>query len=273
MRRLVIVVVLAACSEPPGSDLDGDGVADPHDDCIAGFSDETVDADGDRIDATLDLCPHDFKAAAGDVDADGIPEACDPFPATAAPDTRRCVTSFRVPWMNAAHLDARAGEQAWALTAPLTATADQSVSIVSRFPLEYPSVTLDVLGTLQLAPGSPGFRLWLRAEPAAPGPQDLACGIDRDDAGTYRLFVWANNTRNALVALPTIDGAFRLRGTVQELNTDTVLCRATVGEQSMATRFEGVAPVPGGRYGLASAMGDTTIESLVIDSNDAVQPL
>lgn len=273
MRRLVIVVVLAACSEPPGSDLDGDGLADRDDDCIAGFSDETIDADRDQKDATLDLCPHDFNAPAGDVDADGIPEACDPFPATDAPDTRRCVTSFRVPWMNAAHLDARAGEQAWSLTAPLAATADQSVSIVSRFAPEYPSLTLDVLGTLQLAPGSPGFRLWLRAEADAPGPQDLACGIDRDDAGMYRLFVWANNTRNAAVTLPPIDGMFRLRGTVQELTTDTVLCRATVGGQSMATRFEGIAPVPGGRYGFASIMGDATIESLVIDSNDAAQPL
>ena len=285
MRRLVILLI-AACGDTQGSDLDGDGLADDEDECVAGFPDEVIDADGDGKDATQDLCPHDKNALAGDLDFDGIPDACDPFPAVTGGDTRRCITGFRVGWMNASHLDARDGEMPWTLRAPpranddappppaLVATPQETVSIVSAFPLEHASVTFDLVGDARFTTVTSTFKLWVRANPDAPSAQDLACGIDTSADGTQHLFVWSQNMRQAVVDLTTkIDGPFRLRATVQDISTHTVLCRvipigATTGQ---ATRLS-AGPIAGGRYGFAASAIDATIESLVIDSNEVAQP-
>ena len=280
LRRLVFVTVLVGCGDPPASDLDGDGLADDEDECVSGFADEGIDADGDAKDATQDLCPHDFNAAAGDLDFDGIPDACDPFPAVTGGDTRRCVTGFRVGWLNASHLDARDGETPWTLApAPreaddppppaLSASAPQDASIVSAFPLEHASVSFDVVGTARFASPTATFKLWLRANPDAPSEQDLACGID----GAQNLFVWSGNMQRAVVTLPVkIDGWFRLRATVQNITDHTVFCRVTAADgTSISTRI-GAGPIAGGRYGFAASGIDATIDSLVIDSNEVAQP-
>jgi hypothetical protein len=132
-RELWIVVALAGCGDVPGPDLDGDGITDDEDFCQASFADEVVDFDGDGRDATLDLCPHDKVAASGDRDFDGIPDACDPFFDEAKLDTRQCITSFSVRWMNASYLRTRAGELPFDLAPPLRATAADDVSTVSAF--------------------------------------------------------------------------------------------------------------------------------------------
>lgn len=272
MRQLLMLAMIVGCSGPQASDLDGDGIADDADPCVAGFPDEDIDADGDQRSAAEDLCPHDANALAGDLDFDGIPDACDPFPAVTAGDTRRCVTSFRVPWMSASYLYARAGETAWDLRAPLTASSSDNVSVVSMFPQQHASVSFDVLGTATFAATSSNFKLWLRANPDAPSAQDLACGIEVAADGTHSLYVWHNNLRHAPVTLPIkIDGKLRLRATVQDLATSTVLCRVTAGGMSIATRL-GAQLVAGGRYGFAASGVTATITSLVIDSNEAARP-
>ena len=262
MRALAFVVFVVGCSDVPGPDIDGDGVTDDDDPCQAGFADDIVDADNDGKDATVDLCPHDTNAVAGDQDFDGIPDACDPFFDAINPDTRRCVTAFRVRWMNASYLEARVGEQGWDLASPLQATASETVSTVSTLELDFPSTSFDVVGTAAFknADDSSSFKLWLRAGDT-PSDKDVACGLD----GSGNLFVFAGNTRQNTVTLPApITGAFRLRATVGGLNS-TVLCRATVGAVSISTTGQ-VALQPG-RFGFASTQTEITIDSLVIDSN------
>ena len=260
--RLLVVVFVMGCSDVPGPDIDGDGVTDDEDPCQSGFADEIVDADDDGKDATVDLCPHDKNAVAGDQDFDGIPDACDPFFDDVSPDTRRCITAFRVRWMNASYLEARVGEQGWDLAAPLQAAASETVSTVSTLELDFPTTSFDVVGsaTFKNADELSTFKLWLRAGDT-PSDKDVACGLD----GGGHLFVYAGNTRQNVVTLPTpIAGAFRLRATVGGLNA-TVLCRVTVGPDSISTTGQ-VALQPG-RYGFASTQTDVTIDSLVIDSN------
>ena len=268
MRSLVFVVLVAGCGDVQGSDVDGDGIADDKDDCQASFEDEDEDVDFDGNNASSDLCPHDTNAAAGDLDEDGIPDACDLYIDPARPDTRRCVTSFAVRWMNASYLGARVGEEAWNLTWPLTATAAQNVSIVSAFQLAYPSTTFDVFATASFANADErsSFKLWLRAV-ETPSDKDVACGVD----GAGNLFVWAGNTRQAVVPLPAkITGQrFRLQATVGGLNA-TVLCRATVNDLSIATTRQ-VALNDGG-YGFAATNADVMIHSLVIDASDVAIP-
>jgi hypothetical protein len=175
-RELWIVVLLVGCSDVQDSDIDGDGIADEEDACQASFADEVVDFDGDGKDATLDLCPHDKIAASGDLDRDGIPDACDPFFDDSKRDTRQCITSFGVRWMNASYLKTRAGELPFDLAPPLRATAADDVSTVSALALDFPSVSFDVVGELTLtATGS--FQFWLRAG-EQPTNRDVACGID-----------------------------------------------------------------------------------------------
>jgi hypothetical protein len=268
MRALAIVVLVVGCSDVQGSDVDGDGLADAEDDCQASFEDEDEDVDLDGKDASVDLCPHDTNAAAGDLDEDGIPDACDLYIDPARPDSRRCITSFAVRWMNASYLGARVGEEPWNLTWPLTATAAQNVSIVSAFELAHPSTTYDVLATAAFANADErsSFKLWLRAI-ETPSAQDVACGVD----GSGNLFVWAANMRQAIVPLPTpIAGTFRLQATVGGLSS-TVLCRATVDGKSIATTGQVALPMGGG-YGFAANGTEVTIHSLVIDASEVAIP-
>jgi hypothetical protein len=268
MRSLAIVVLVLGCSDVQGSDVDGDGIADDSDDCQASFEDEDEDVDFDGKNASFDLCPHDTNAAAGDLDEDGIPDACDLFIDPVRRDTRRCITSFAVRWMNASYLDARVGEQPWNLTWPLTATAAETVSVVSALEISYPSTTFDVLATARFANADErsSFKLWLRAVDS-PSDKDVACGVD----GAGNLFVWAGNTRQHTVPLPAkITGRFRLQATVGGLNA-TVLCRATVEDLSIATTGQVGIPADGG-YGFAAAGTDITIHSLVIDASDVAIP-
>jgi hypothetical protein len=261
MRSLAWVVLAVGCAGVPDSDIDEDGIADEADDCIAGFADDAIDADGDGKDATQDLCPHDSKAAAGDVDQDGIPEACDPFPVEATrPDTRRCVTSFGVRWMNASYLVGRAGESEWNLAPPLRADAIDSVSIFSSFEKQYRSTTYEVLANVAVPDGG-SFLMFVRADPDQLSAKDVACGVDKQE-----LFVWANGDKHMLVTLPgALDGsAIRLRATV---NPAAVLCRVTIGAQSIATTYAIAAPR--GLFGFGSQGADVTIQSLVVDSNDS----
>jgi hypothetical protein len=265
MRWLVSVVLAAGCTDVPDSDVDGDGIADEADDCIAGFRDEAVDADGDGKDATIDLCPLDANAAAGDTDFDGIPEACDPFPVeTARPDTRRCVTSFAVRWMNASYLVGRAGEAEWNLEPPLHAAASETASIFSAFERQYKSTTYDV----QAHVGAGGsFLMFVRADPDQVSTKDVACGIDDQN-----LFVWANGDKHALVPLPAaLDGsAIRLRATI---NPTVVLCRVTIGAQRMSMATTYAITAPRGLFGFRAQGADVTIDSVVVDSNDSPPPI
>jgi hypothetical protein len=263
-RELWIVVLLVGCSDVQDSDIDGDGIADEEDACQASFADEVVDFDGDGKDATLDLCPHDKIAASGDLDRDGIPDACDPFFDDSKRDTRQCITSFGVRWMNASYLKTRAGELPFDLAPPLRATAADDVSTVSALALDFPSVSFDVVGELTLtATGS--FQFWLRAG-EQPTNRDVACGID----AANNLYVLAAGVQQAPrpITHPLVGVAtpFRLRATVGGTNA-TVLCRLTIGAETVSTFFE--AALSAGSWGFASKHADLRIDSMVIDTNDA----
>lgn len=62
---------------PPGSDLAGTTSAD-----LAGCVGALPDEDSDSRGNVCDLCPADFDPTATDGDGDGLPDACDPDPAT-----------------------------------------------------------------------------------------------------------------------------------------------------------------------------------------------
>lgn len=265
--RWLAFLVLMGCGDVPGSDVDGDGIADVEDECVATSEDDNEDVDYDGKDADVDLCPHDTNALSGDLDTDGIPDACDPFFDMIRPDTRRCTTTFAVPYRTRSYMHARVGEQPWNYKWPLTAVAEDNVSIVSDFELDHPSTSYDLLVTANFgaADETSTFKLWLRAGDA-PSDKDVACGVD----GSGQLFVWAGNMRQAARALPRpIAGLFRIRATVGGSNA-SVLCRVTVEDQSVATTL-GTTLAPGG-YGFASANTWATIHSLVIDSNDVAVP-
>jgi hypothetical protein len=87
-----------ACAPAPGSDLDGDGIRDAADNCMAVANPDQVDRDADGIgdacepfpaadadaDAVADArdnCPLDANPEQRDGDADGVGDACDRCPA------------------------------------------------------------------------------------------------------------------------------------------------------------------------------------------------
>lgn len=262
--RVWWIMLIAGCGDVPGADLDGDGITDAEDPCQASFIDEAADVDGDGKDATLDLCPHDKVAASGDLDKDGIPDACDPFIDDNKLDTRQCITSFGVRWMNASYLQARAGELPFDLAPPLRATADEDVSIVSAYALEFPTVSFDVVGTMTLgATGS--VQLWLRAG-REPSNRDVACGVD----AANNLYAYAagaqQSPRPIAQPLVGVETPFRLRATVGGSNAN-ILCRLTIGGETVTTYTATI--LEPGTWGFASKHADLQIDSLVIDTNEA----
>jgi hypothetical protein len=263
MRAMVFVVLLVGCSEVPDSDIDGDGIADDEDFCQASFADEVVDFDGDSKDATLDLCPHDKVAASGDLDFDGIPDTCDPFFDEVRPDTRRCITSFGVRWVNATYLSARDGGAAFDLAPPLSTTSSSIAEIISSRPLLAPTVSFDIVGEARFEEANSSFAFMLRT--GARRDVDVGCGID----ATRDVYVIANGAREASRPIDVPIGqpfAFRLRASVGGSNA-TVLCRLTVGAETATTTFE--TSLPAGGWGFASELTDVRIDSMVIDTNDA----
>jgi hypothetical protein len=71
---------------PTQDDADGDGVADPADDCPESPNAEQADADGDGVGDVCDLCPADADPGREDADGDGRSDACDLCPAVADDD-------------------------------------------------------------------------------------------------------------------------------------------------------------------------------------------
>jgi len=61
-------------------DSDGDGIADPVDNCPGVANPAQEDADGDGVGDACDNCPAVANAAQGDADADGVGDACDGCP-------------------------------------------------------------------------------------------------------------------------------------------------------------------------------------------------
>lgn len=267
MRGALVVALLVGCGDVPDADMDGDGIADADDFCQSGIADEAIDIDGDGKDATVDLCPHDYNAAAGDREPDGIPDACDPFLDERRPDTRRCVTSFGVRWLNASYLSARAGELGFDLAAPLHASSAERVSTISRFPLAFPTVSFDVVGAARFGDPAASFQLWLRTG-ETPTDRDVACGLD----AANNLYILANGERQAprQITRPLTDAfSFRLRATVGGTSA-TVLCRVTIDSETVATTYDAV--LPAGGWGFASTGTELRIDSVVIDSNDELVP-
>ncbi len=76
---------------PPGSDTDGDGVADSADDCPAVANPHQDDADSDGVGDVCDLCPATFDSATPlNVDGDELGDLCgDP-----STTTKQCVAWF-----------------------------------------------------------------------------------------------------------------------------------------------------------------------------------
>lgn len=269
MRWLVLVLpVICVGCDVQGPDLDIDGIEDADDDCLATFKDLDYDADLDGKTADFDLCPHDANAVAGDIDEDGIPDACDPFPGVTSPDTRRCVTSFSLRYMNTQAFTTRPGELGWDLHAPLTARGNDTVSIISTHEYDFTSTTYDIHGDIHFrdADSSSSFRVWLRALPM-PSNQDVACGID----GGNNLYVYASNARHSIVQLPVlVNGTFRLRATVQAGSGSNVLCRVSANGMSIATTFS--TALQPGYFGFSSIATDVTVDSVVIDTRDMPVP-
>jgi hypothetical protein len=68
-------------------DLDGDGMADPTDNCPEAVNASQADADGDLIGDACDNCPSVASANQTDWDHDGLGDPCDASPSTFAPET------------------------------------------------------------------------------------------------------------------------------------------------------------------------------------------
>jgi hypothetical protein len=72
-----------ACDSNPNKiDTDGDGVADPCDNCPLTANLDQVDTDHDGIGDVCDSCPHIANASRADADGDGVGDACDSCPNT-----------------------------------------------------------------------------------------------------------------------------------------------------------------------------------------------
>lgn len=71
----------AAADAGPPRDTDGDGIADPDDNCPTVANADQADEDGDQIGDACDPCPP--FAGSNDSDHDGVPDACDPNPMVA----------------------------------------------------------------------------------------------------------------------------------------------------------------------------------------------
>lgn len=65
---------------PDAGDLDGDGVVDSVDNCVAVANPDQADEDLDRVGDVCDPCPP--VPDNGDADGDGVGDACDPNPGT-----------------------------------------------------------------------------------------------------------------------------------------------------------------------------------------------
>ena len=70
------------------ADTDGDGIADPADDCLAVADPEQLDGDGDAVGDACDNCPTVANPDQRDRDGDGIGDACDNCASTPNPDQR-----------------------------------------------------------------------------------------------------------------------------------------------------------------------------------------
>jgi hypothetical protein len=77
-----------SCLDSPGMDADGDGIADPCDNCPVVINPGQADTDGDGIGDACDNCPFITNASQTDTDGDGIGDACDNCPTVANPDQK-----------------------------------------------------------------------------------------------------------------------------------------------------------------------------------------
>jgi hypothetical protein len=166
--------------EGPFIDLDGDGIPDDIDPCIAATSDPLYDSDVDNRSNNVDGCPTTSRNQTDNTDSDhdGIPDVCDPFPASGG-DRRRCLMAFTNPDLNQRLWVGRTGEQPWHLTfesGHLASFPQTTETIFAAEPIAGAGTTTFNLYGHYVTSSSDAFRIWLRAADE-PSPTDVGCEL------------------------------------------------------------------------------------------------
>ncbi len=208
-----------------GSDVDGDGIDDAHDNCPGVPNPDQLDTDGDGIGDACDACPTIAGAVdSPDEDNDGILDACDNCPGT---QNRDQADSDRDGIGDACDLSARMQTRflfdgfdppdaaAWDTVWPASDGAITPATVPATMVLESPDFTdptpgawhvdlgLDVLA----ATGTGKFAIQLHT-PGHPASDDAFCGLL---TGSYGLTPWLQSANVELGTAANVIPGQRVR--------------------------------------------------------------
>lgn len=261
------VVEDAAADAAIATDLDGDGILDDEDPCVAAMADGLEDEDGDTVINQIDPCP--FEAPITDGDVDGIPDACDPFP-TAVGDRRHCFMSFTSVALDTALWHPRSTEAAWAASpGELIGDPTALATTIATQSLEGQSVTTyDAKLTIDLHAGFGAVTLWVRASPDAAAPTDVGCRYQFDTAGGFLGIAEGDALRDPHTQAPGAGiNTMQLRATVVTTGAAGALAAVTCSMVfNAAARITSSAsvPLPAGRAGFTTDHFRVVVKALDI---------
>ncbi len=251
----------------PSIDLDGDGIADERDPCVAAAADLLGDEDGDTAVNQVDPCPLEIPIT--DTDVDGIPDACDPFPATIG-DRRHCFMAFSSVPLNTALWRPRTAEAGWT-TGPGQLIGDPTgiATTIAAQVLEGQSVTTyDAKLTIDLHAGFGAVTLWVRAHPDAPALTDVGCRYQFDVAGGFLGIAEGPMLRDPHTQAPAAGiNTMQLRATVVTTGASgelaSVTCSMVFNAAARVTSTASV-PLPSGRPGFSADRFKVVVKALDI---------
>lgn len=255
--------------DAPRTDLDGDGIFDDEDPCIAPTTDRDANEDGDALKNSDDPCPLDASAA-GDTDNDMIPNACDPLPAMAG-DRHRCLMAFTSTPFSAMLWQPRLGEGKWAPgPGTIVGNATSILTTIAAASTEGESVTsYDVKATFDTHGGAQGsLTLWLRASPDAKAATDIGCEYRIDAMGGALGVVEGAILRDRRAQGPGAGVTLlRLRGTIVTTGAlgdpAVVTCSMSLGGLVRQVSTWSV-PLASGRVGFSSDRFNAAIDAIHI---------
>nr|HEX4315224.1 hypothetical protein [Kofleriaceae bacterium] len=269
-----------ACATPLDADIDGDGLDDGCDPCIAPATDYTADLDSDSIPNASDPCPFDpTPPGAVDTDMDGIPDLCDPSPN--AVDHRRCFLAFTNATVSGKLWTAAQQGQPWTvegggLEAPATSSGTY-VSAVTES-IEAPGASTTYVAQFVLDPTGKGGGPAHVAMLVRTGSNDVrGCEASVQADGTCSFGYLEGNTledvQSAKSKVP-LTSSFGVRITGQIVPTgsdDSVICQLIVAPPGggsavsvIGLQAEGTGPDLPGTFGLAADTWDARLLGLEV---------
>ena len=277
MRRLAwLFCVGAGCNvafgiatqAPPleGSDLDGDGIADDQDPCIAPASDAAADIDGDAIADAMDPCPLRATADPTNADHDDLEDACDP--SVGSIDTLRCVMAFTdvgvsdrlwqpitglIPFGHlAGKLHCNHGDDCGALAAESLEPASSVTTYEVRTTV---ATTLGEIG---------GVAIWPRLGPTGTAGE-VGCAFV-NSTGAYSVAIFEDSTvLSRVMAQPLTGSTLFLRASISSGPQATFTCNASFdGTYDPTTERSVVVPAIPGTFGVTSSTWGTDILGLAV---------